>query len=85
MPAKRVCVIIPTYNNEKTLLHVIDSVLEYSHHVIVVNDGSTDRQLHYCSNVQSRFVFLLTRVIGGWGRQWLRGFVLLGKWAMIMP
>ena len=42
MPAKRVCVIIPTYNNEKTLLHVIDSVLEYSHHVIVVNDGSTD-------------------------------------------
>ena len=42
MSAKRVCVIIPTYNNEKTLLRVIDSVLEYSHHVIVVNDGSTD-------------------------------------------
>lgn len=42
MSAKRVCVIIPTYNNAGTLLSVIDSVLEYSHHVIVVNDGSTD-------------------------------------------
>ena len=42
MSAKRVCVIIPTYNNAGTLLAVIDSVLEYSHHVIVVNDGSTD-------------------------------------------
>lgn len=38
----RVCVIIPTYNNERTLKRVIDGVLEYSTNIIVVNDGSTD-------------------------------------------
>jgi len=36
------CVIIPTYNNERTLEMVIRDVLEYTPMVIVVNDGSTD-------------------------------------------
>tara|TARA_B110000495_G_C23009367_1_gene596832 strand:+ start:373 stop:1554 length:1182 start_codon:yes stop_codon:yes gene_type:complete len=36
------CVIIPSYNNEKTIGKVISDVLEYSKHVIVVNDGATD-------------------------------------------
>ncbi len=35
-------VIIPTYNNEKTIKKVVDSVKDYSDDVIVVNDGSTD-------------------------------------------
>jgi glycosyltransferase involved in cell wall biosynthesis len=39
---KKVCVIIPTYNNHKTLKRVIDGVLQYTSNVIVVNDGSTD-------------------------------------------
>jgi len=39
---KKVCVIIPTYNNHKTLNRVIDGVLQYTTNVIVVNDGSTD-------------------------------------------
>ena len=37
-----VCVIIPTYNNHKTLKRVLDRVLEHTSHIIVVNDGSTD-------------------------------------------
>ncbi len=37
-----ICVIIPTYNNRKTLKRVIDSVLLYNNNIIVVNDGSTD-------------------------------------------
>lgn len=38
----KICIIIPTYNNEQTLGNVIDSVLAYTSNVIVVNDGSTD-------------------------------------------
>lgn len=38
-----VCVIIPTYNNETTLAKVIEDVAGYCSHIIVVNDGSTDR------------------------------------------
>lgn len=38
----RVAVLIPTYNNEGTLKAVINGILQYTHNVIVVNDGSTD-------------------------------------------
>lgn len=37
-----ICIVIPTYNNERTIASVIESVLPYSSNVIVVNDGSTD-------------------------------------------
>lgn len=37
-----IVVVIPTYNNEKTLRRVLDGVLEYTAQIIVVNDGSTD-------------------------------------------
>lgn len=37
-----VVIIIPTYNNHKTLNRVIDHVLPYQTPIIVVNDGSTD-------------------------------------------
>lgn len=36
------CVIIPTYNNEKTLQRVIDGVMVYTKSIIIVNDGATD-------------------------------------------
>jgi len=35
-------VIIPVYNNERTILAVIESVREYCPDIIVVNDGSSD-------------------------------------------
>lgn len=38
----RYCVIVPTYNNAKTLRRVLDGVLLQTSDVIVVNDGSTD-------------------------------------------
>ena len=38
----RCCVIIPTYNNIRTICPVIESVTKYTHNIIVVNDGSTD-------------------------------------------
>jgi glycosyltransferase involved in cell wall biosynthesis len=37
------CVIIPTYNNDRTLEQVIRGVLEFTADVIVVNDGATDQ------------------------------------------
>ena len=39
------CVLVPTYNNEKTLNRVIDGVLEYANDIIVVCDGATDYSL----------------------------------------
>jgi 3-hydroxymyristoyl/3-hydroxydecanoyl-(acyl carrier protein) dehydratase len=38
----RLCVIIPVYNNERTVAEVLERVFQYTHSVIVINDGSTD-------------------------------------------
>jgi|SRR6218665_246360 len=46
----KVCIIIPTYNNERTLKRVIDSVLEFSPYIIIVNDGSTDSTANILEN-----------------------------------
>lgn len=40
--ALQCCVIMPTYNNAKTLRGVVDGVLQYTHNLIVVNDGAKD-------------------------------------------
>jgi len=45
-----VCVIIPTYNNNKTLKRVIDGVLNYTNRIIVVDDGSTDQTADILKN-----------------------------------
>ena len=38
----KVCVIIPTYNNQNTIAAVINDVKNYTDRIIVVNDGSSD-------------------------------------------
>lgn len=38
----KICLLVATYNNAKTLKRVISSVLEYCSDVFIVNDGSTD-------------------------------------------
>lgn len=38
----KICIIIPTYNNSKTLQRVVDAVLQFGATTIVVNDGATD-------------------------------------------
>lgn len=42
----KICVLIPTYNNERTLKRVIDGVLNYTYNIIIVNDGATDSTAH---------------------------------------
>jgi glycosyltransferase involved in cell wall biosynthesis len=41
------CVIIPTYNNHSTLGQLIEKARNYTSHLIVVNDGSTDGSLEF--------------------------------------
>lgn len=38
---ERICVMVPTYNNEKTIVDVLRRIQAYTHNIIVVNDGST--------------------------------------------
>lgn len=38
-----IVVVVPTYNNDKTLTRVLEGILAYTDHIIIVNDGSTDR------------------------------------------
>ncbi|MBP5419991.1 MAG: DUF2062 domain-containing protein [Bacteroidales bacterium] len=42
LQALRCCVVIPTYNNERTIESVIAEVHRYAKDILVVNDGSTD-------------------------------------------
>ena len=55
----KVCVIIPTFNNQNTLKRVIDGVLHYTNDIIIVNDGSTDDTFHilkdYSNLIQIHF------------------------------
>ena len=44
------CVIVPTYNNSKTLAEILNGILEYTNHIIVVNDGSTDQTAQILEN-----------------------------------
>ena len=37
-----ICVLIPTYNNAKTLGKTIEDVATYTRNILVINDGSTD-------------------------------------------
>jgi len=50
----KVAVIIPTYNNELTLVRVLEDVLRFTTHIIIVNDGSTDAT----SSILSSYKFL---------------------------
>jgi glycosyltransferase involved in cell wall biosynthesis len=48
--AFKMAVLIPTYNNANTLAAVLQDVLSYTSHVIVVNDGSTDHTTDVLNN-----------------------------------
>lgn len=66
-------VVIPTYNNEKTITAVIDAVLSYCETVIVVNDGSTDNTSQLLST-RSDITFLNLEQNSGKGAALRHGF-----------
>ena len=51
-----ICVIVPTYNNHKTVGRVIEEVLAYTDDLIVVNDGATDNTSQILDGFGDRIV-----------------------------
>jgi glycosyltransferase involved in cell wall biosynthesis len=58
------CVIIPSFNNSRTLESVIRGVLAFTDQVIVVNDGSTDSTRQILSDYPGLSVIHLKKNIG---------------------
>lgn len=69
-----ICILIPTYNNQKTLRRVLDGVLEYSTDVIVVNDGSTDETLLILNAYRDEITIIDLPVNQGKGYALRKGF-----------
>ncbi|MGV3612982.1 MAG: DUF2062 domain-containing protein [Fluviicola sp.] len=63
------CVIIPTYNNDRTLARVVREVLEYvpSDRVIIVNDGATDSTPEILKTFEKEVTILVNEVNKGKG------------------
>lgn len=55
------CVIMPTYNNAKTLVRVIDSVLLFTQNLIIVNDGATDTTAEILANYPTLDIITLPK------------------------
>lgn len=70
------CVLIPTYNNQKTLQRVIDGVLEYADakDVIVINDGATDGTADILASYANRIHVLKNEPNQGKGFSLRKGF-----------
>ncbi len=65
--ALKACVIIPTYNNAATLAGIIEDVAQYSDHIVVVNDGSTDSTIDIVHNYPAvQFISYNKNVGKGW-------------------
>lgn len=55
------CIVIPTYNNNKTLIRVIDATiteLQGKSKLIVINDGSTDKSLELLKIYDNRIILI---------------------------
>ena len=68
------CILIPTYNNEKTLSSVIDRSLSVCADVIVVNDGSSDGTMSILSGYGDRIDIVSYERNRGKGYALKRGF-----------
>ena len=44
------CVLVPTYNNDKTLSRVLQGILDLTANIIVINDGATDNTAKILKN-----------------------------------
>lgn len=72
--ALKAVVIVPTYNNQGTLTAVLDALLEYTNHIIVVNDGSTDQTPILLDKYQSQLEIITYKPNKGKGYALKKGF-----------
>lgn len=68
------CVIIPTYNNEKTLEKIIKDTLEFTDKILVINDGSTDSTSKILANFKDSITLVTHPVNSGKGMALRNGF-----------
>ncbi|MBP5570077.1 MAG: glycosyltransferase family 2 protein [Prevotella sp.] len=71
---KRLCVIIPTYNNVRTIRQVVTDVRQYCSQVIVVDDGSTDGTSAELSSLSELITIVTCQPNGGKGHALVAGF-----------
>ncbi len=65
---KKWCVIIPTFNNEKTLEKVLKEVLNICKNIIVVNDGSDDNTSQILKNFSDKIDIITHKENQGKGK-----------------
>ncbi len=70
----RCCVLIPTYNNAGTLQQVLDSVLEVTSNVIIIDDGSTDQTADILKGYEDNIEIITHDKNRGKGRALRNGF-----------
>lgn len=70
------CILVPTYNNGKTLARVLDGLLAFSGpgKVLVVNDGSTDNTEEIISKYGDEIIVLKNAINKGKGYSLRKGF-----------
>ena len=71
---KRVCVVIPTFNNARTLSEVILEVSRYVADIIVVDDGSTDATAQLLADCTLPITVITLPRNAGKGRALCKGF-----------
>lgn len=72
--ALKCCVIIPTFNNEKTLRKVIEDTLQFTDKLIVINDGATDSTASILDHFKNNITIITHSLNRGKGIALRNGF-----------
>ncbi|MGL4957120.1 MAG: glycosyltransferase family 2 protein [Bacteroidales bacterium] len=79
MSEKKICVVMPTYNNEKTVAKVIEAVLKSGLPMVVVNDGATDSTTEILKQYQNKVNLVTYQPNQGKGYALIQGFKCAAK------
>ena len=68
------CVIVPTFNNGKTLRTVVTNILDITPNVILINDGSNDNTSHIIAEFKNSIDIITHKINMGKGKSLRDGF-----------